>query len=76
MIAHSPLQLAGAATKAERVSAPVEPAARLARWLSARHSLAVEAVSLLVLYATYEAARGLVEEVGNCVCDARLRCRR
>jgi len=59
MIAHSPLQLAGAATK-ERVSAPVEPAARLARWLSARHSLAVEAASLLVLYATYEAARGLV----------------
>jgi PAP2 superfamily len=31
-----------------------------ARWLSVRHSLVVEAVSVLALYATYEAARGLV----------------
>jgi PAP2 superfamily len=34
--------------------------AGIARWLSVRHSLAVEAVSVLLLYATYEAARGLV----------------
>jgi hypothetical protein len=59
LIAHPPLQLAGAAPK-ERGPARVKPPARIARWLSARHSLPVEAATVLALYATYEAARGLV----------------
>jgi PAP2 superfamily len=62
MIAQPHPQLVGAALKADRTPRSVRwPApARVARWLSVRHSLATEAVAMLVLYATYEAARGLV----------------
>jgi PAP2 superfamily len=60
LIARPPLQLAGAPPKAKRAPARVKQPTRIARWLSARHSLAVEAASVLALYATYEAARGLV----------------
>jgi hypothetical protein len=62
MTAHAHAQVAGSAAKAR----PVPPSgralapARVARLLSTRHSLQVEAVALLTLYATYEAARGLV----------------
>jgi hypothetical protein len=62
MIAQPHLQLVGAAAKADRAarSAGWLTPSRVARWLSVRHSLAVEAVVVLGLYATYEAARGLV----------------
>ena len=33
---------------------------RISRWLSVRHSLAVEVAAVLIMYATYEAARGVV----------------
>jgi hypothetical protein len=48
------------ATEGEASAGASHAAARVAHWLSVRHSLAVEAASVLVLYATYEAARGLV----------------
>jgi len=41
-------------------------AARTARgWLSVRHSLRVEAILVLALYAVYEATRGLVVGDGD-----------
>ena len=62
MIAQPHPQLVRAAAKPDR--APRSPgrlaAARVAHWLSVRHSLAIEAVAVLGLYATYEAARGFV----------------
>jgi hypothetical protein len=62
MIAQPHPQLVGAAAKADRAPRFVRWLAptRVAYWLSVRHSLASEAVAVLVLYATYEAARGLV----------------
>jgi PAP2 superfamily len=60
MNAHPHAQLDGAAAKVERVPLSVRALARLASWLSVRHSLAVEAASVLGLYGTYEATRGLV----------------
>jgi PAP2 superfamily len=62
MIAQPHPQLVGAAAKADRAPRSVSwlAPARVARWLSVRHSLAIEAVAVLGLYATYEAARGFV----------------
>jgi hypothetical protein len=60
LIARPPPRLAGTSPKAKRAPARVKRSARIARWLSVRHSLVVEAASVLALYATYEAARGLV----------------
>jgi hypothetical protein len=45
------------------VRAPAGTTGRLRRWLSARHSLGLEAALVLTLYGAYELARGLV--VGN-----------
>jgi hypothetical protein len=50
-------------TTAAAASIPARAAGPLNRWLSVRHSLHTEAAVVLVLYALYEAARGLV--VGN-----------
>jgi hypothetical protein len=62
MIAQPYPQLVRAAAKADRAprSAGRLAPARVAHWLSVRHSLAIEAVAVLGLYATYEAARGFV----------------
>ncbi len=62
MIAQPHPQLVRAAANADRAPRSVRwlAPARAARWLSVRHSLAIEAVAVLGLYATYEAARGLV----------------
>lgn len=62
MIAQPHPQPVGAAAKADRAPRSVRwlAPARVARWLSVRHSLGIEAVAVLGLYATYEAARGLV----------------
>jgi hypothetical protein len=62
MIAQPHPRLVGAAAKTDRAPRAVRwlALARVAHWLSVRHSLASEAVAVLVLYATYEAARGLV----------------
>jgi hypothetical protein len=62
MIAQPHPQLVGSAAKADRARRSVRwlAPARVARWLSVRHSLAIEAVAVLGLYATYEPARGLV----------------
>jgi hypothetical protein len=62
MIAQPHPQLVRAAANADRAPRSVRwPApTRVAHWLSVRHSLAIEAVAVLGLYATYEAARGLV----------------
>jgi PAP2 superfamily len=62
MIAQPCHRLVGAAAKTGPAPRSVQWLAptRLTHWLSVRHSLAGEAVAVLVLYATYEAARGLV----------------
>jgi hypothetical protein len=60
VIAQPHVQIATRPASAEQVRMLFKALAGIARWLSIRHSLAVEAVSVLLLYATYEAARGLV----------------